>query len=35
MGHEDIDVLKHYLAIVDADLRAAAEAHGVVSHVFT
>ena len=35
MGHEDIDVLKHYLAIVDADLRAAAEAHGVVNHIFT
>lgn len=30
MGHEDIQVLKQYLALVDADLQSAHTAHGAV-----
>ena len=33
MGHEDITVLKHYLAILDSDLREAHRRHGVVDNL--
>jgi len=33
MGHEDIGVLRQYLALVDADLEAASRQHGVVDNL--
>lgn len=33
MGHEDISVLRHYLALVETDLAAASRAHGVVDNL--
>jgi site-specific recombinase XerD len=33
MGHEDISVLRHYLALLETDLQAASRQHGVVDNL--